>query len=101
MKCPNCQADLKIKGAVLELEFREEHKETKISYRDNVKMTKDEYRKLCEKFGFPETKGWVDRLSEWKHAKGKRTKSDYYTILTWARNEVPKELNIAERLKSL
>jgi hypothetical protein len=34
-----------------------------------------------------ETEDWIEKLSLWKASKGKKTKSDYFTILSWARKD--------------
>lgn len=34
---------------------------------------------------------YVDRLNLWKGSKGKKTNSDYYTILNWARRDEEKK----------
>lgn len=51
---------------------------------ENVTFTDQEYQKLQTKF--PDCFGdWIEKLSVWKESKGKKTKSDYATILNWAR----------------
>jgi len=50
----------------------------------NVTLTDEEYKKLIDRF--PDSYGdWIEKLSFWKESKGKRTKSDYATILNWDR----------------
>ena len=62
-------------------------KEMKINYADNVKMLEVEYTKLITQY----TKVVIDEkiidLSLWKGSKGKKTKSDYLTLLTWLRKD--------------
>jgi len=59
----------------------------KITYADNVKMLEVEYTKLITQY----TKIVIDEkiidLSLWKGSKGKNTKSDYLTLLTWLRKD--------------
>jgi len=54
-------------------------------------MTEVEYQDLVNRFGEDETKEWINRLNLWKASKGKRTKSDYFTILNWERMEKEKQ----------
>ena len=56
-------------------------------YADYVNMTEDEHLKLTNKFGESITADWVERLNLWKGSKGKKTNSDYLTILSWDRRE--------------
>jgi len=60
-------------------------KENKEKYADFVNMTKEEHTTLVKKFGESETKDWIEKLNFWKGSKGKKTKSDYFTILSWER----------------
>lgn len=62
-------------------------KETKKEYADFVTLTEDEYSKLLEKFGEEDTKDRIERLSFYKGSKGAKYKSDYMTILNWAKKE--------------
>jgi len=56
---------------------------------ENVTFTDQEYQKLQTKF--PTCFGdWIEKLSVWKESKGKKTKSDYATILNWARMDKEK-----------
>lgn len=63
----------------------------KIQYANCVSMTEVEYQDLVNRFGEDETKEWINRLNLWKASKGKRTKSDYFTILNWERMEKEKQ----------
>ena len=67
--------------------INKEPKEIKINYADNVKMLEVEYTKLITQY----TKAVIDEkiidLSLWKGSKGKTTKSDYLTLLTWLRKD--------------
>jgi hypothetical protein len=53
----------------------------------NVKLTDDEYEKLIEAFGDIEARQRIETLSEYLASKGKKYKSHYATILSWARKE--------------
>ena len=70
-----------------ELEKEIDNKPKKINYADNVKMLEVEYTKLITQY----TKVVIDEkiidLSLWKGSKGKTTKSDYLTLLTWLRKD--------------
>lgn len=54
---------------------------------ENVKLTEAEHEKLIERFGAAGTENWIHKLSSWKESKGKKTKSDYATILNWKERE--------------
>lgn len=58
-------------------------KKIKYHYAENVTLTKEEYAKLCEKYGEEPTKRMVEILDNYKGSKGARYKSDYRTILNW------------------
>lgn len=53
----------------------------------NVKLSDEEYAKLEKSNLLP----YIDKLSSYIASKGKRYKSHYATILTWARKDKPKE----------
>lgn len=55
----------------------------KISYADHVTMTKAEFGKLLDNYGFEKTHIFIDKLNTYKGSKGKRYKSDYLAILNW------------------
>jgi DNA-binding transcriptional ArsR family regulator len=57
----------------------------------NVKLTPQEYDKLKDRFFNAEAR--IETLSAYKASTGKRYKSDYATILNWARKEenIPKK----------
>ena len=59
---------------------------------DNVKLSKKEFSKIKEQF--PDHEDRINRLSEYISSKGKRYKSHYATILSWARKD--KNTNPAE-----
>jgi rubrerythrin len=55
----------------------------------NVKLTDDEFTKLKGQFGIEDAKRRIEALSEYLSSKGKKYKSHYATILTWARKDGP------------
>lgn len=66
----------------------------------NVTLSAEELKKLVNRFGVEGAGSWIDRLSLWKASKkGTRVKSDYYTILNWARKDAT--LEIAAKPKML
>ena len=58
-------------------------KAKKYKYGEFVSMTRDEYAKLCEKYGEDETKDMIEILDNYIGSKGKRYKNHYRTILSW------------------
>jgi hypothetical protein len=60
----------------------------KTKYAENVSMTPDEYKKLIDKYGEPDTKLLIDKLDNSKGSKGYVYKSDYRAILNWVVGEV-------------
>lgn len=62
---------------------KKEKKEKNI-YADSVSMTENEYKKLLSENGEYITKKAIQLLSNYKLSSGKRYKSDYHAILTWA-----------------
>lgn len=52
---------------------------------ENVTLTATEHSKLVERFGLAGAEQRIQNLSEYIASKGKRYKSHYATILTWAR----------------
>ena len=61
-------------------------KKKKYKYSDFVTLTHDEYAKLVAEHGEDAVKGMIEILNNWKGANGKKTKSDYFTILKWVVN---------------
>lgn len=57
--------------------------EKKIEYADDVTLTSEEYKKLCDKYSEEDTKGIIELLSNFKGQNGKKYKSDYKAILNW------------------
>lgn len=52
---------------------------------ENVHLSDEEFEKLMERF--PDYEERIERLSAYKRSKGKSYKSDYATILNWARKD--------------
>lgn len=65
-------------------EIKEDKKKTdKIKYADTVYMLDSEYEKLVNKYGKHQTLRLIEKLDNYKGAKGKTYKSDYKAILSW------------------
>ena len=62
-------------------------REAKAMYADFVTLFPEEHKKLIEKFGENGTADKIEALNLWKGSKGKKTQSDYLTILNWARKD--------------
>ncbi len=54
---------------------------------ENVSLSMEEIAKLYERLTPLRAQEYIDSLSVWKAAKGRKTKSDYFTILMWARKD--------------
>ncbi len=67
-------------------------KKKKYNYAENVTLTKDEYAKLCEKYGEDAAKRMIEILNNYKGQSGKRYKSDYMAILNWVVNRYNDEI---------
>lgn len=65
--------------------------EMKKKYADFVAMSPTEYQALIEKLGERKTIDMIEALNLWKGSKGKKTKSDYLTVLNWVRKEQKEE----------
>lgn len=63
----------------------------------NVRLTEEELEKLKEQFPY-DWRERIERLSQYMASKGKRYKSHYATILTWARKEEKPQQEKAGRL---
>ena len=65
--------------------------DNKKSYAEDVKLTEEEYNKLCSEF----SKAFADKciaiLNNYKMSNGKKYKSDYYAIRNWVIERVQKE----------
>lgn len=64
--------------------------EKKEIFSEKVKLTKEEYQKLCEKFGKDEADARIENLSLYIQSKGDKYRSHYATILNWERMEQDK-----------
>jgi len=62
----------------------EDKQEKKKEYFPAVRLTEEEYNKLCTNYGEKLTREALEILSSYKMAKGKKYKSDYYACLVWA-----------------
>ena len=80
-------------------------KHNKKTFLDCVKLTEDEHKKLVEKFGENTTDDLIQELNNYIMSKGKKYKSHYHTILSWARRrgggEQQKKPTAAETVKRL
>lgn len=56
-------------------------------YGEFVRLTEDEHQKLLERLGQALTADYIERLDNYIGSKGKKYKSHYHTILTWARKD--------------
>jgi hypothetical protein len=75
-------------------------KNDKKIYSDFVSMLPQEYQKLIDQFGESGAKERIEALNLWKGSKGKKTASDYLTILNWERrkkDEKPPTKSIANK----
>jgi hypothetical protein len=69
-------------------------------YGDFVLLTKDQYKKLVERFGLQDTLDRIERLNNYGHQKPKNFaeyKSHYHTILNWADMDVKRNNGQAPR----
>lgn len=73
----------------------------KCKYMEYVYLTNEEYKKLIEKYGEVNVKEFIENLNDYIGSKGKKYKSHYYTILSWAKKEGnnPDNLSWAEKKK--
>ena len=58
-------------------------KAKRYKYAECVSLTRDEYAKLCEKYGEDAAKRMIEILDNYKGSTGKKYKSDYKAILNW------------------
>ncbi|NKQ20646.1 phage replisome organizer N-terminal domain-containing protein [Brevibacillus laterosporus] len=63
----------------------------KKKYAEFVSMTEEEYEKLVSKHGKSLTEKMIEKLDNYKGAKGKKYKSDYRAILNWVEEKVLSE----------
>lgn len=84
-------------NAIREDKIRED-KSIKSAYGEfkNVLLTDEEYAKL--KARFTDSQNRIERLSSYIESKGKRYKSHYATILTWARSDEPAKPTMEDKI---
>lgn len=58
-------------------------KAKRYKYGEFVLLTRDDYAKLCEKYGEEDAKGMIEILDNYIGSKGKRYKNHYRAILSW------------------
>lgn len=75
-------------------------KNDKKKYAEHVTLTSDEYNKLVDKFGESDAKDRIERLNLYKGSKGVKYKSDYMTILSWAKKDEKSKKPVKEEYKS-
>lgn len=62
--------------------------EKKVQYRDYVKMTEVEFKKLVDKYGHAQTERMLDTLDAYKGSTGRKYKDDYRAVLSWVAEKV-------------
>jgi hypothetical protein len=75
-----------------DIEIKENNKEIKKKYLDNVLLTDNEYEKLVEKYGKWTIERKIEDLNNYIGSKWKKYKSHYFTILERLRREWAKPL---------
>lgn len=70
-------------GKAIADDAREEEKEQKKSYANNVRLKESEYQKLVTEFGESQATQMIRKLDAYKGSNGKRYKSDYMAIRLW------------------
>jgi phage replication O-like protein O len=60
-------------------------KTNKQKFFDSVYLSKENYQKLIDDFGFGITQEYIERLNDYICSKGKKYKSHYHTIKNWLR----------------
>lgn len=71
----------------VEVENINKEKNTKKKFLDFVLLTEEEHTKLVNQFWINQTNQLIDKLNNYLGSTGKRYKSHYFTILSWARKE--------------
>jgi len=61
----------------------------RVKYLEYVLLTKEEHKKLIDRFGPQGTDDYIKRLNNYIGSKGKKYKSHYHTILVWADKDKP------------
>lgn len=72
---------------------RKMEKTKKYNYAEYVKLTRDEYAKLCTEYGEEAAKVMIDILNNYKGSKGKKYKSDYLAIRGWVKDKYYENMN--------
>ena len=70
-----------------EYQRQKPYREKKDLYAEVVRLTKEEYNKLLEKFGQKGTDERIENLSLYIQSKGDKYRSHYATILNWERRD--------------
>jgi len=70
-------------------------KEIKDKFLEFVFLTKEEHKKLIERFGEKKTEDWIETLNNGIGSKGYKFQSHYYTILAWDRKDKKKNSDSA------
>jgi hypothetical protein len=74
-------------------------KVNKIKYAEFVSLEESEYLKLVEQFSEFGAKEKIEKLNLYKGSTGKKYKSDYMTILNWAKKDSKPALNFGQHQK--
>jgi uncharacterized protein YdaU (DUF1376 family) len=86
---PNSSAMAKpMANKVKESKVKESKHKDYIQFLDFVKLTKEEVRKLIDKFGEQTMNVYIEDLNNGIGSKGYKYKSHYHTILTWYRKDL-------------
>ena len=75
--------DTPIPGSVHHITKGDSKVRTKKEYFPCVHLTEKEHTTLVTDYGPKNTKMMIEKLGNWKGAKGHKYKSDYYAILSW------------------
>ena len=70
-----------------EYQRQKPYREKKDIYSEAVRLTKDEYSKLVDKFGQKGADDRIENLSLYVQSKGDKYRSHYATILNWDRKD--------------
>lgn len=81
-----CRSE-KHRRANRESEANLESKEKKIHIKEKVTLTNEEIQKLRNELGPEKAEAWIEKLNDYKMAKGATYKSDYHAIRMWISKE--------------
>ena len=70
-----------------EYQRQKPYRDKKDTYSEGVRLSKEEYKKLCDKFGKSGADERIENLSLYIQSKGDKYRSHYATILNWDRRE--------------